>query len=143
MLISRFSLKQHVQKIKRIFTLKIMSYISTLLVLWAFHFPATATPVKLSDSGICHDTSSPSYTRTKQFQSFDTIAECLDAGGRLPKGSKTSSASHSHNGTYKRHYFGHGWLDSDNDCQNTRHEILAAQSTAPVRYSTKKEPDYA
>jgi len=35
---------------------------------------------------------------------------------------------------YKRHYFGRGWVDSDRDCLNTRHELLLAKSvdTTPV-----------
>jgi hypothetical protein len=44
------------------------------------------TQVKQSSSGICHDKSSGSYNRTKSFIPFDTIAACIDAGGRLPKG---------------------------------------------------------
>jgi 5-methylcytosine-specific restriction endonuclease McrA len=42
--------------------------------------------VKQSSSGICHDKSSGSFNRTKNYISFDTIAACIDAGGRLPKG---------------------------------------------------------
>jgi hypothetical protein len=30
------------------------------------------------------------------------------------------------------------WLDEDGDCRNTRQEILLAQSTAPVRFATKR-----
>jgi len=48
---------------------------------------ATSEPeVKQSSSGICHDKSSASFERTKHYKPFDTIAACLDAGGRLPKG---------------------------------------------------------
>ena len=46
---------------------------------------ATDPPVKKSKSGICHDKSSRSYIRTKSFIPFDTIEECLESGGRLPK----------------------------------------------------------
>lgn len=47
---------------------------------------ATATPVvKKSDSGICHDSKSPSYERTKKFTEFKTVDECLKSGGKLPK----------------------------------------------------------
>ncbi len=42
--------------------------------------------VKQSSSGICHDNSSGSFNRTKNYIPFDTIAACIDAGGRLPKG---------------------------------------------------------
>jgi hypothetical protein len=50
---------------------------------------AIATPsepaVKLSRSGICHDSASPSYAATKNFEPFNSIKECLTAGGQLPK----------------------------------------------------------
>lgn len=42
-------------------------------------------PVKLSKSGICHDEESSYYHRTKHFRAFNTIAECLATGARLPK----------------------------------------------------------
>lgn len=41
--------------------------------------------VKQSTSGICHDENSSSYSRTKNFTAFDSIAACVEAGGRLPK----------------------------------------------------------
>jgi hypothetical protein len=46
---------------------------------------AAAPIVKKSDSGICHDSKSPSYERTKKFTEFKTIDECLKSGGKLPK----------------------------------------------------------
>lgn len=107
--------------------------------------PAMAQPtVKLSRSGICHDSSSAFYERTKHYQPHETIASCLDAGGRLPKGGKVTGGSHkakiaSSTLRYKREYFGHGWADEDGNCRNTRHEVLAAQSTAPVRYKTGRQ----
>jgi hypothetical protein len=42
--------------------------------------------VKQSNSGICHDRNSAFYERTKNFKPFDSIAACIDAGGRLPEG---------------------------------------------------------
>jgi hypothetical protein len=46
---------------------------------------AAAEPVvKKSDSGICHDKSSPSYERTKKFTEFKTVDECVKSGGKLP-----------------------------------------------------------
>lgn len=106
--------------------------------------PALAQPiVKLSKSGICHDASSAFFERTKHFQPFDTLGACLNAGGRLPKGSSSASArpvvAPQPANDYQRHYFGDGWSDSDGNCRNTRHEVLAAQSTAPVRYKTNRQ----
>ncbi len=46
---------------------------------------ATDPPVKKSKSGICHNQQSRSYKRTKSFAPFDTVEECLESGGRLPK----------------------------------------------------------
>ena len=44
-----------------------------------------ADPVKKSESGICHDKSSPHYERTKKFTEFKTVDECVKSGGKLPK----------------------------------------------------------
>lgn len=41
--------------------------------------------VKKSDSGICHDKSSPSYEKTKKFTEFKSMEECIKSGGRAPK----------------------------------------------------------
>lgn len=38
---------------------------------------------------------------------------------------------------YDRKLYG-GWIDQDGDCQNTRHEILEAQSTSKPVYKTKR-----
>ena len=40
--------------------------------------------VKMSKSGICHPPDSGSYNQTKNFTPYNTIGECLAAGGRLP-----------------------------------------------------------
>ena len=42
-------------------------------------------PVKMSKSGICHAPGTSYYSRTKNFTAYNTIQECLDAGGRRPK----------------------------------------------------------
>ena len=47
--------------------------------------PAASPIVKKSDSGICHDSKSPSYERTKKFTEFKTMEECLKSGGKQPK----------------------------------------------------------
>jgi hypothetical protein len=103
--------------------------------------------VKQSSSGICHDKSSRSYNRTKNFTPFDSIAACIDAGGRLPKG-KINQVDNATNEAidegrafvmlYDRSDWPH-WLDDDQDCQNTRHEILIQTSTKPVEFKTENE----
>ena len=46
---------------------------------------ADAPAVKKSDSGICHDKSSPSYERTKNFTPFKTMDECIKAAVQHPR----------------------------------------------------------
>lgn len=46
---------------------------------------ADGPAVKKSNSGICHDTSSPYYEQTSHYEEFDSLQACLDSGGRLPK----------------------------------------------------------
>lgn len=41
--------------------------------------------VKMSTSGVCHSEDSQYYARTKNYTSYDSIAECVEAGGRLPR----------------------------------------------------------
>ena len=41
--------------------------------------------VKKSDTGICHEKGTNYYKNTKSFESFTTIEDCLNSGGRLPK----------------------------------------------------------
>jgi hypothetical protein len=107
----------------------------------------TEPQVKQSSSGICHDKSSRSFNRTKNFTPFDTIAACIDAGGRLPKG-KASKIDKATNEAvderrafvtlYNRSDWPH-WLDDDKDCQNTRHELLIQTSTKSVEFKTENE----
>jgi hypothetical protein len=48
---------------------------------------ASAEPViKKSESGICHDKTSASFTSTKKFTAFASMDECLKTGGRMPNG---------------------------------------------------------
>ena len=42
-------------------------------------------PVKKSRTGICHEYGSKYYEQTKHFKAFQSIDECIDSGGRLPK----------------------------------------------------------
>ena len=48
--------------------------------------------VKKSDSGICHDSSSPSYSNTKKFTPYNSMDECLKSGGTAPKNAKPQEA---------------------------------------------------
>ena len=41
--------------------------------------------VKKSTSHICHEKGSQYYKQTKNYESFNTIEDCLDSGGRLPR----------------------------------------------------------
>ena len=130
---------------------KVLS-LSLLLALGISFGSCAANPdieplVKQSSSGICHDKSSGSYNRTKNFTPFDSIATCIDAGGRLPKG-KTYQVDDATNEAveqgsefstlYDRSDWPH-WSDADRDCQNTRHEILIQTSTKPIEFKTDNE----
>lgn len=116
------------------------------LLLLFFALPATADVVKLSNSGICHDSASRWYERTKRFVAHDSMEECLRFG-RAYKGysgsissSRESGVSSGSGGTgvnvatarpYDRELYDH-WIDADGDCQNARHELLQELSTGPV-----------
>ena len=41
--------------------------------------------VKKSSNSICHEKGSQYYKQTKNYESFNTIEDCLDSGGRLPR----------------------------------------------------------
>jgi hypothetical protein len=41
--------------------------------------------IKKSSTGICHDISSSYYERTEKYTGYNTIDDCLNSGGRLPK----------------------------------------------------------
>jgi hypothetical protein len=43
------------------------------------------SPVKMSKSGICHERGSTYYSKTKNYTAYNTLEECLQAGGRKPK----------------------------------------------------------
>lgn len=42
--------------------------------------------VKMSNSGICHAPGTTYYSRTKNFRPYHSMEDCLEAGGRRPKG---------------------------------------------------------
>lgn len=105
-----------------------------VLVVLPLSFQAHAL-VKQSNSGICHDESSAYFNKTKSYTAFNTLEECLNSGGRLPKGSKAANTT-SDDG-YSRDKFGHGWADEDHDGQDTRQEVLISQSTGNLAYNEK------
>ncbi len=47
--------------------------------------PAPEGTVKMSGSGICHAPSTTYYDITANFEPYDSLQDCLDAGGRLPE----------------------------------------------------------
>tara|TARA_B100000749_G_scaffold280653_2_gene277759 strand:- start:704 stop:1432 length:729 start_codon:yes stop_codon:yes gene_type:complete len=117
---------------------------STLLSSPAF---AGNPTVKKSKSGICHDSSSSSYKRTKNFTPYPSLGACISSGGRLPKGhsgnitkatKEADSEGRAYSTLYDRDEWPH-WIDSDGDCQNTRHEMLIATSTTAVTFTNSKE----
>ena len=42
-------------------------------------------PVKMSKTGICHARDTCYYAQTKNYTAYNTLEECLQAGGRRPK----------------------------------------------------------
>lgn len=114
--------------------------LTLLLITLGIVLPAHAS-IKQSSSGICHPQESPHYERTKNFKPFTTLESCLKAGGRLPKGMSAgkTAAQPQKEDNYNRAQFGHGWADTDGDCQNSRHEALISQSTGQVRYKDGRQ----
>lgn len=111
--------------------------------------PAAAALVKQSNSGICHDTGSSWYDRTKNYKSFGSMAECL-ATGRAYSGysgptraqqvkapSAPDRPTRAVSVAYDRDLYDH-WIDVDGDCQNARHELLLKMSTGATKLSGDK-----
>lgn len=44
-----------------------------------------SVPVKKSKTNICHKKGSKYYDQTKYFRAYQTIKDCIESGGRLPK----------------------------------------------------------
>lgn len=44
-----------------------------------------SAPVKKSTTGICHASGTTYYAKTKNFTPYNTLDDCLNSGGRLPK----------------------------------------------------------
>lgn len=112
---------------------------ATLALLLSVPAGQAAALTKLSGSGICHDETSPWFSKTRSVREFADIASCLEVG-RLPKTGRgnpdpASALVAVDAGTaYDRALYG-DWQDIDGDCMNTRHEVLSALSTGPVTLS--------
>ena len=46
---------------------------------------SASVPVKKSKTNICHKKGSKYYEQTKYFRAYQTIKDCIESGGRLPK----------------------------------------------------------
>lgn len=93
--------------------------------------------VRQSSSGLCHPPESPWYERTKNFTPYPDLQACLAEGGRLPDGVTVGDEERDHSG-YERGHFGHGWVDEDGDCQDSRAEALISTSTTQVRFADER-----
>jgi hypothetical protein len=66
-----------------------------------------------------------------------TTAPPATSVGALPGGiEQLTVAAPSHEDSYNRDLFGDGWIDADHDCQDTRAEVLIAESATPVTFTT-------
>lgn len=105
----------------------------TLCLLICVSASSASAVTKLSSSGICHDEASPWFGKMKVFTEFQDLASCLQVG-RLPKLKDVPAVSPAATPVsptglpYDRRLYG-DWVDLDDDCMNTRHEILNTLST--------------
>lgn len=124
-----------------------------LLVMGLLFLPmiSHANDTRKSRSGICHEKGvSPYYNKTSPKQSYASVNECLASSkkARLPKGLTTSNIQQAQreateqgrefSSVYNRKDWPH-WSDKDRDCQDTRAEILIAQSSTPVKFNTSRK----
>ena len=64
---------------------RVMKKIFILILIICCSCDVSYVPVKKSKTGICHEYGSKYYEQTKHFEAFQSIDECIDSGGRLPK----------------------------------------------------------
>ena len=62
-----------------------MKKIFILILIICFSCDTANPPVKKSKTGICHKNGSKYYEQTKHYEVFQSIDECINSGGRLPK----------------------------------------------------------
>ena len=62
-------------------------FINFLIILFLFSCDQINNDqnVKKSKSGICHKKETQYYKQTKNYKSFNSINDCLNDGGRLPR----------------------------------------------------------
>jgi len=61
-------------------------FVSIFIVLFLLtSCDSASVPVKKSKTNICHKKGSKYYDQTKHFRAYNTIKDCIDSGGRLPK----------------------------------------------------------
>jgi len=64
---------------------RLQTTVISFLLLASPAFAQSDPPVKMSSSGICHAKGKSSYyAQTKKFTAYNTLDECLKAGGRMP-----------------------------------------------------------
>jgi len=57
----------------------------SIAIVFSVSAEAFAAPVEMSKSKICHDSSSRWNGKLATFKPFETMADCILAGGREPK----------------------------------------------------------
>lgn len=67
-------------------------FIASLLGLFLGLSHAADPVVKKSDTGICHDKTSPSFANTKKFTGYASLDECVKSGGRPVAGQAAAPA---------------------------------------------------
>ena len=63
------------------------------MTLMNFTFAEDVNVVKKSANGYCHYKTSDFYSRTMNYEPFDTLSSCLASGGKLPPTNKESNTS--------------------------------------------------
>ena len=111
--------------------------LSLIIIAASPNIYASTDEVKLTSSGICHDSNSGHYNRLKNFDSYPNMKSCFDDGGRAYK-KYNPNTSISPSGKYDRKLYKH-WIDSDKDCQDSRTEALISQSVSPIHFKTDRD----